>query len=214
VTVPLVSPPAPPERATVEYDERTITVTWPAAAAGARVQRATADDELPSSPIGVNQITHAYNVYDSKLQSRLTKTPLTEEKYADSRIVWGEERCYVVRVAETIGGMTIESEASAPACKTLKDTFPPAAPANLQSSPGEGLIGLIWDSNAEADLAGYIVFRGRESGALQQVTPTPIQESVFRDNVQPGVVYVYEVAAVDKAGNVSPHSKPIRETAR
>jgi hypothetical protein len=46
------------------------------------------------------------------------------------------------------------------------------------------------------------------------VTPTPIQESVFRDNVQPGVVYVYEVAAVDKAGNVSPHSKPIRETAR
>ncbi len=44
--------------------------------------------------------------------------------------------------------------------------------------------------------------------------PKPIEDTTFRDGVRPGVHYVYAVRAVDKAGNVSPFSNRVEETAR
>ena len=82
----------------------------------------------------------------------------------------------------------------------------------------EGAISLIWDSNTEADLAGYIVLRGRAGGAtLQPLTQQPITETTFRDTtVRAGTRYVYAVVAVDKAtpANVSAQSNRVEETAR
>ena len=93
-------------------------------------------------------------------QQRLTQTPLTEPRYDDSRIEWGATRCYTVRTVETIGGLSLESEAPPPQCQTLVDTFPPSAPKDLQLVAGERSINLIWAPNSEKDVAGYIVLRG------------------------------------------------------
>ena len=41
-----------------------------------------------------------------------------------------------------------------------------------------------------------------------------IREARFSDQVKGGVAYVYAVEAVDKAGNVSPMSNRVEETAR
>jgi hypothetical protein len=218
--VPLVPPPPPPSSPTISYDERAVAVRWKPVNLSRSVQPPASADELPSSPIGMPAPAVAYNVYDTGSLSRLTRTPTVETEFSDPRIVWGERRCYTVRTVETIGALTIESDAPDPVCETLEDTFPPAAPVNLQSSPGEGSINLIWDANTESDLAGYLVFRGvpggssREGGDLQQVTPAPIPEATFRDAVQPGVVYAYAVKAVDRSGNVSPESARVQETAR
>ena len=80
---------------------------------------------------------------------------------------------------------------------------------------GEGSINLIWDANAERDLAGYIVLRAaRQGDALMPVTPDPIDQTTFRDAVPAGMGYVYAVAAVDRAGNRSPPSNRVEETGR
>jgi hypothetical protein len=217
LAVPLVPPPPPPAAPTVIYDEKAIAVSWEPVGPGATVQPPPSDGELPSTPVGVNPIHIAYNVYDTGAKPeplKLTRTPTAEPTYTDSRITWGEERCYTIRAVETVGDLTIESDAPAPTCVTLRDTFPPAAPANLQSSPGEGAISLIWDPSAERDLAGYVVLRGDSADTLQPITPAPIQETTFRDEVQVGRRFTYAVIAVDKAGNQSQPSKTVQEAAR
>jgi hypothetical protein len=216
VVVPLVLPPPPPSEATITYNETAVSVTW--SPAGAAAPATDVGDVLPSRVTGFTRPAITYNVYDATVPDgaiKLTKTPLTEPKYSDSRIVWGEKRCYVVVAAQTVAGATIESEAPPPACDTLVDTFPPAAPSGINAIASEGAINLIWEPNAEKDLAGYIVLRGVEPAeTLEPVTPAPIAEPSYKDTVQPGVAYVYAVRAVDKAGNTSTSSARVVETAR
>ena len=215
VTVPLVPPPPPPSGAAIKYDETAISLTWSLAAAAAV---APDGDLLPSRPVGATRPAITYNVYDATNPGaaiKLTATPLDAPKYSDARMVWGEKRCYTIVAAETIDGATIESEAPPATCDTLVDTFPPAVPKDLKAISSEGAINLIWEPNVERDLAGYIVLRGAEPAeTLQPITPAPIVEPSFKDNVQPGIAYVYAVRAVDKAGNASGPSGRVVETAR
>lgn len=218
VVVPLVLPPPPPSEATITYSETAVTVTWSPAGVAAPATDDGDGDVLPSRVTGYTRPTITYHVYDATTPDgavRLTKTPLTEPKYSDSRIVWGQKRCYVVVAAQTVAGATIESEAPPAACDTLVDTFPPAAPNGINAIASEGAINLIWEPNAERDLAGYIVLRGVEPAqTLEPITPAPIAEPSYKDTVQPGVAYVYVVRAVDKAGNASAPSARVVETAR
>jgi len=214
VVVPLVPPPPPPSTSAFTYDETAVSLTWsPVAPPGA-----PEGDQLPSRLLGTTPATIGYNVYDASKPGavvKLTPKPIDATKYSDARIVWGEKRCYTIMAAETIDGATIESEAPPPTCNMLVDKFPPAAPKDLKSISGEGAINLIWEPNGEKDLAGYIVLRGVEPAqTLEPVTSTPIVEPSFRDNVQPGIAYVYAVRAVDRAGNASEPSARVVDTAR
>jgi hypothetical protein len=229
VTVPLVPPPPVPGQPTIKYDEKAITVEWQPVAKGAPPAAPAGDDVLPSTPIGQYEPAIAYHVYDVALADaqpatadtkpigalvRLTQTPVADAKFDDTRIAWGEKRCYAVRTIETIGGLTIESDASPAECKTLTDTFPPAAPANLQAVAAEGAISLIWDASPEKDLAGYLVLRAVGNGPLETMTDMPIPDPRFHDDVKAGLLFTYLVKAVDKAGNVSAASNKVEETAR
>jgi hypothetical protein len=131
-------------------------------------------------------------------------------------MAWGATRCYAVRTVEIADALAVESAATQPACVTLVDTFPPAAPKGLQAvASGEGAVNLIWDASPEPDLGGYIVLRAVAPGTmLRRITPMPIGDASYRDTGEPGVRYVYAVMAVDKAGNVSPPSERQEETAR
>jgi len=216
VVVPLVPPPPPPGPTTIAYDEHAITVTLPSGPAPTETARVDGE-VLPSRVIGLTRPVIAFNVYDVSdpdAPIKLNAAPIADPKYTDSRIVWGAKRCYVFRAAERVGGAIIESDAAPARCKTLVDTFPPAAPKGIIAIASEGAISLIWEPNAEKDLAGYVVSRGvSPTDTLTAITPAPIQDTSFKDAVQPGLTFVYEVKAVDKAGNVS---KPARvvESAR
>jgi hypothetical protein len=148
----------------------------------------------------------------------LTPAPVASGTFSDSRFVVGVDRCYSVRLAMTVGQITSESAGTPAVCVKTVDTFPPAAPKNLQAVASEGTVSLIWDANTEADLAGYIVLRGAAgSDKLAAITPLPIKETTFRDTkVRPGARYVYVVVAVDTATpqNVSGQSNRVEETAR
>jgi hypothetical protein len=217
VAIPLVPPPPAPSAPEVNYDEKSIHVTWTPVAG---------DDTsiLPSHPLGVPVPQLTYHVYEvaphedgsgsASLPLRLTTTALGQQKFEDSRMDWGRERCYAVRTLESFGDLKVESEQSDPACVTLTDTFPPAPPHGLRAVGTEGAISLIWDASTEADLAGYLVVRGTSPESLEPVTPAPIPDTNFRDTVPTGAHYFYAVVAVDKTGNKSGPSERVDETAR
>lgn len=230
--VPLVPPPAPPAEANVIYDERAVHLTWKASPSIVPVQAQPGENEglLPGRFFGMQLPTIAYHVYDVSPsiadaaaadpaalagETRLTKTAVAATTYDDDRMEWGKTRCYTVRAVESITGQTLESEAPKPICVTLTDTFPPAAPKNLQHIASDGVISLIWEPNRESDIAGYIVLRGVPPGdKLEPITPSPIAATVFDDKVPAGMRYVYAVQAVDRAGNHSTSSAPVEDAAR
>jgi hypothetical protein len=207
VSVSLAPPPEPPSEPTVSYDEKAITLSWAPFAAGDGP-----DAVLPSTLLGAPQRSLGYNVYEGT--ARLTKTAVADPTFADSRLAWGEKRCYVVRTAEKVDEAVVESAASPEVCVTPVDTFPPAAPKTLQSVASVGAITLIWEPNAERDLAGYIVLRGGSESDLEPMMASPITATQFRDDLGPGTRHVYAVRAVDKAGNASALSNLVEDTAR
>jgi predicted small lipoprotein YifL len=229
VTVPLVPAPGPPSGPQISYDETTLTLTWTSSPSIVQIQPPATGDLLPARFFGMDLPSFSYHVYEVSphpaadsgtsgapaLDVRLTNEPVSEPRYVDTRMDWGATRCYTVRTVETVAGLPIESEALPPKCETLKDRFPPAAPKDLQLVQGESRIDLIWESNNEKDLAGYVVLRGTTpTDELEPITPVPIQQSTFTDPVQAGMRYWYAVQAIDKAGNASPPSDRKSEVAR
>jgi hypothetical protein len=216
--------PAPPATASprLTYDESSFTIAWDAL---------TVDGAAGEPP---EKGTLAYHVYDVSPPApataparanqppprppgpfRVTTTPTRETSFVDKRIEWGVPRCYTVRAVRTIDNLSVEGDAAPERCETPADHFAPAAPTGLTAVASEGTINLIWDPNAEPDLAGYLVLRsGGPSSDLTPVTPQSISVSTFSDNVPSGVRYTYVIQAVDTAGNVSRGSAPVEETSR
>ena len=212
VAVPGVPAPPMPENVAVAYDEKAITVSWSPVGTPAP---AASPDVLPAHPL-VGPDATSYMVYDQATRAALTTAPIAETRFQDARIEWGAERCYSVRAVRVVATVRIESEGTEPVCKTLVDTFPPAAPKGLTVvAGGSGTMSLIWTANTEADLAGYVILRGVAGGPPPApITPMPITQSIFNDTVQAGTRYVYVIKAVDAAGNQSDASMPAEETAR
>jgi hypothetical protein len=215
VAVPLVAAPPRVSQPDISYDEAGVSLTWRPVGPPSPP---SAEELLPSHPlVATMDAGFAYNVYDvsvSPKETKLTASPVADPKFVDARMEWGAERCYVVRTAETVGGLSVEGDASPPRCVTPVDTFPPAAPKGLQSAPSEGAVNLIWDANTEKDLVGYLVLRGDSAQTLMRITAVPVQAPTFKDAVPPGFHAFYAVEAVDTAGNISPLSMVMEETAR
>lgn len=136
--------------------------------------------------------------------------------YRDTQFAFGRTYVYTVRSVAQYAADPVESSDSNALRVTPRDTFPPAAPTGLvlvsvpatPEAPAE--IQLSWAMNAEADLAGYHVYRSegddtrgaRANGDLLLV-PT------FRDtHLAAGRRYTYRITAVDRTGNESPPSAP------
>ncbi len=215
--VSLQPAPPPPSSPTITFDDKAITVVW--APAGAPLPASPGNEpEVPvleSRTIGPMRPALGYNVYDTTSGALLTPMPVAEPRFTDSRIEWGAERCYGVRAVDPSNGLFVESEAREARCVKLVDRFPPAAPKDLKAVSTEGVISLIWDASPESDLAGYVILRGRApADQLDALVTAPVLETSYNDMVQPGTRYVYAVQAVDKAGNASPPSNRVEETAR
>jgi hypothetical protein len=142
--------------------------------------------------------------------------PSQTNSYRDALFDFGKIYVYQVRSLVIADGKPVESDDSAPAIATPRDTFPPAAPQNLVVAeiPGENAgvsLDLSWSINPENDLAGYRIYRSEqqdERGRSLQVEL--LLSPSYRDvSVQAGHRYWYVVTAVDRAGNESAPSEPV-----
>jgi hypothetical protein len=161
-------------------------------------------------------------------QSLLVDSSAQPAQALDKTIHFGETYEYrAQRVARvTVDGQTVEL--AGPLSDSIRveaiDTFPPAVPAGLaavatvaDSAAGASpspFIDLSWLPVAEADLAGYAVYRREGEGAWQRISPAqPVVGPGFHDpEVQPGHTYSYAVTAIDQLGHESARSPEAEET--
>jgi hypothetical protein len=242
--VPLGATSSAPSAPTLSYDEKLLTMKWtpPPDVRGLPIETAPAESKvLPSRSLVPEVPRTMYDVYEEirpapanatplvptepapiplngtpALPVPLTLGPIGELEFTQPVTTLGIERCFFIRTVDIVDGYHVRGPAGPTACIELKDTFPPAAPASLAAVASAGAINLIWDPSADADLAGYLVLRGEGPGAtLTPLTEEPVDKTAFIDNnVRPGVTYTYVVVALDKAGNRSPESNRVEETAR
>ena len=145
----------------------------------------------------------------------------------DRSIRFGQSYEYrAQRVARvTVNGKTLEldGEFSAPVRVEARDIFPPAVPTGLvavatmgENGASETAIDLSWQPVADANLAGYIVYRyeGVGQAAWRRISPAePLASPAFHDSqVQPGHSYRYAVSAVGQNGHESPRSAEAGES--
>ena len=129
VTVPLVPPPPPPTAVSFAYDEKAVTLKWapvapPVTGPAAADRRAALDGAQRREPDdGLQRLRRR----PAPSSVKLTATPVAEPTFTDPRVVFGEKRCYVVRTAETISAVGIESDASAPIVRDAEGHLPAGA---------------------------------------------------------------------------------------
>jgi hypothetical protein len=138
-------------------------------------------------------------------------------EYPDAAFEFGKTYLYSVRTVAEVNGQTVESGDSSPAIVAPRDIFPPQVPSGVvaavvggaDSTPLE--VDLSWAINAEADLAGYRVYRSEQENEKGQLSTSELLLSpAYRDtSVQSGHRYWYRVTAVDRSGNESVPSSPV-----
>ncbi|MGA3081865.1 MAG: hypothetical protein ABSD44_10840 [Terracidiphilus sp.] len=142
----------------------------------------------------------------------------------DKDIRFGQSYEYrAQRVARvTVDGKTIElaGELSAPVRVDALDIFPPEVPTGLAAVATVGESGaapaieLSWQPVADADLAGYAVYRSEGDSAWQRISPAePLVPPAFHDTqVLPGKTYCYAVSSFAQNGHESARSAEAEET--
>ena len=157
---------------------------------------ATVNNEPPTAPTNLtatvngsnvnlnwNEVSDAtsYNVYrDSSLIASPTTNAFTDTTLADGTYL------YEVSAVDDAGESTSKASVSA-----TVNNVPPAAPSNLSASINGDSIDLSWD--AVADATSYKVYR--DSSLIASPTTNAFTDTTLADGT-----YLYEVSAVDDAG--------------
>ncbi len=97
-----------------------------------------------------------------------------------------------------------------------KDVFPPAVPAGVAvvADAQAKAMDLSWTPDADADIAGYVVYRRdvTAGGAMERITEKTVVAPSYTDaTVVAGHRYAYAVSAVDSDGNESERSSEVEE---
>jgi hypothetical protein len=139
----------------------------------------------------------------------LVEEPLERRSLSDTLVPRGATACYVVRAAASSEPL-IESAPSNEACVEVRDVSAPARPAGLVVLPREGGLEILWSPSAEADLAGYRVYREAPGGPPEKIAEVGSTRAAWLDETaERGVVYRYTVSVLDQAGNESERAEPV-----
>jgi hypothetical protein len=213
------APPSPVADLRVEMRKQGAVVHWAPddEAAAVRLQRKllTPPATKPKESLG--------GPPPEPLEQNLLIEDVRQGQALDKSIHFGETYEYrAQRVSRvTVAGTTLEltSELSPPVRIEAMDVFPPATPTGLVAvavrpeNGGPAAIDLSWEPDAEADVAGYVVYRREDDGSWQRISPSePVVGPAFHDaQVQPGHTYRYAVSAVDEGGHESARSADIEQ---
>lgn len=211
IKIPLIRTLPPPEDFKAQVSSQGVVLNW-----------------LGATPPSIAQVRFIYRVYRRREDQQQTAVvgdlPIgSETNYTltDSDIEWEKTYEYhvdaiTVIAAPNTSDVQVEG-ADTPEIKVFADdVFPPAVPTGLQavfSGPGQKpFIDLIWAPDADADLAGYNVYRHTEGTTFVKMNPELLKVPAYRDSaIKPGHSYSYSVTAVDIRGNESARSEEASE---
>lgn len=219
VTVPTYPAPPTPAALQAKVTQTAIVISWnvpppPAniSIAGTRIYRAEFHSESEAAAATQNLSTMNLQPVSGLIPAA------SPAEFRDATFAFGNVYVYLARTVAHFGAATVESADSLPVVITPRDIFPPAAPQGLEavgipaSAQTPAYVELTWSISPEADLAGYRVYRSEQEGERgEKIGPALLPSPAFHDNgVTPGQTYFYRVSAVDRSGNESPLSAPVR----
>jgi hypothetical protein len=180
----------------------------PSSAAGAAGTAAVAGGDIAEPPR-----RNGFFVYrregDAPYAGPLTAEPLERRNTNDADVPLGERVCYVVRAVASTDPL-IESAPSNEACAVRRDTTAPETPAGLAILPRPDALEVLWSPSAEADLAGYRVYRESAGEARRRLAELGPEKAAYVDETAArGVAYRYTVTAIDQSGNESEPALPV-----
>ncbi len=195
VPLPVATPPA---GLTATAKAEGITLGWETPKTSVR------GEEAP--------VIEGYHVYRTApgealtdFSSPINNAPVKGTTYTDVP-PYGEHEYRVSAVAMS-GTPTIQSAVSAPVRATFKDLVPPPVPTGVTPLLETNRVRLLWEPVEAADLQGYLIYR-IEGRFRLKLSPHPWTDTHFIDaSIDIGIPYVYEVTAIDKAGNESAAAK-------
>ena len=154
--------------------------------------------------------THGFLVYrrpqSGTYGGPLNREPQEERELVDRNAPVGATACYVVRAAGSVDPL-IESLPSNEVCLAVRDITPPSAPTGLAVVPRDTGLDVVWSPSPSLDLGGYRIYRAAGGGDAEVVGEVEAAETAWHDtSVESGVLYRYEITALDRAGNEGPPS--------
>ncbi len=134
--------------------------------------------------------------------SRVPGAPVSGTTFTDAGLTPGVAYTYVIRAIDTSGNRSVASSAVTATAATgttgpqtpatfngtyfQRDFTAPAAPTNLAATPAPGAITLNWTAPADADLAGYWIYRKSIAPAEENrilITSSPGDPPVAADDI-------------------------------
>lgn len=168
-----------------------------------------ADAELPSTP-GTLVATPGYTSIALSWEASTDNAGVTGYRvyrgetllatiqmtsYEDTGLTPGTPLEYSVRAVDLTGNASVPAIANT---ATLADIVAPSVPAFLEATPGNESMTLEWA--ASTDNVGVTAYEIRRNNTLLATVPAP---GFFDSGLTNGVLYTYEVRAIDGVGNVS-----------
>jgi len=199
--IPLIprSIPHPPQEIQVSMRENSVAIEW-------KAPEANIDSSTPPNVVGYN----VYREAEKEKFHRINSALIEETSFEDRNFSYSRTYRYYVRASATRSSPYTESENSNAAEILTEDTLFPGAPTDLVAIAGEDFISLTWDANKEADLAGYRVWRRRDTKKKFVAVTELIAENVYYDSqVEKGQRYYYAITALDTNGNESRRSETV-----
>jgi hypothetical protein len=187
--VPVVAPLETPAAVRADNTAQGVRLTWQAAGTNFRIFRRSGSADFVS-------------VADAP-----------QPPWTDNTTEFGKTYVYRIQTIAKLGdNREAESEPSQEASITPEDKFPPAVPDGLRATAAANSVGLTWDSNTEADLAGYRVYRAATGGAFEKIADVSTLPTYSDHTAEQGKTYQYAVSSVDQSGNESARSAAVEAT--
>lgn len=116
---------------------------------------------------------------------------------------------YQIKSADLFANVYLGSDSTFVTASS-SDITPPAAPTGLLTSYGNQSLTLFWEENSESDLSGYNLHHGTSISDTLLLIASNLSDTSYKDNgLVNGIVYYYQIAAVDQNSNESPFSEVI-----
>ena len=137
-------------------------------------------------------------------------TDVLEHEVTLTNLTPGIEYFFTAGSSDRAGNGPTESTEASFTTLAEPDSVAPASPAGLTGTAGSESVTLTWQSNAEADLAGYNVYRRAASGGDFQAIATLLTLPQYSDlGLVNDTEYQYQITSIDRTSPANESSPGI-----